>query len=314
MLSRLADSLFWLNRYMERADGLLRTMKTNYILSLDKGINSNLTWRPVLEIFTTLPDADIHRLENDTGATLHYLLTDTNNHNSLKAILIKARENARGVQDHITKEVWEQVNEMYHMINYPSTSASLSGYDTLQTIENFSKNCLLFMGITDVTMPRGLGWSFMNLGKYIERCTQTNEIADRQYRSIDYKMENEIDIVQWQYLLLSLSGFELHLKTYRSSSHNKNVLHQVLLNEDFTRSILYSLNRIDKYLDDVINENRSDTNDDLVRFFGRLHSYIKYIDFEKLGEGEHLERSLQQVRVNILEFSRYLTRNFFSYS
>ena len=72
------------------------------------------------------------------------------------------------------------------------------------------------MGITDVTMPRGAGWSFMNLGRYIERCTQTNEIADRQYRSIDYDLENTIDIIQWQYLLLSLSGFELYLKTYRT--------------------------------------------------------------------------------------------------
>jgi len=289
MLSRLADSLFWLNRYMERADGLLRAMKTNYILSLDKGINSNLTWRPVMEIFTMLPDSDIRMLENDTAATLRYLLTDTGNLNSLKAILTKARENARGAQDYITKEVWEQVNEMYHMVNYPNISTHLSGYDTFQIIENLSKNCLLFMGVTDVTMPRGLGWSFMNLGKYIERCTQTNEIADRQFKNITYNMEIDIDIVQWQYVLLSVSGFELHLKTYRSSSHNKNVLHQVLLNEDFTRSVLYSLNRIDKYLDDVVNENRSEKNDDLIRFFGRLHSYIKYIDFEKL-DGDELER------------------------
>jgi uncharacterized alpha-E superfamily protein len=313
MLSRLADSLFWLNRYMERADGLLRAMKTNYILSLDKGINSNLTWRPVMEIFTMLPDDDIRLLENDTAATLRYLLTDTSNLNSLKAILTKARENARGVQDHITKEVWEQVNEMYHMVNYPNISTHLSGYDTFQIIENLSKNCLLFMGVTDVTMPRGLGWSFMNLGKYIERCTQTNEIADRQFKSITYNMENDIDIVQWQYVLLSISGFELYLKTYRSSSHNKNVLHQVLLNEDFTRSVLYSLNRIDKYLEDVVNENRSQKNDDLVRFFGRLHSHIKYIDFEKLN-GDELEHCLQIIRINVLEFSRCLTRSFFSYS
>src|SRR5690348_330448 len=103
MLSRLADSLFWLDRYMERADGLLRAMKTNYILSLDKGINSDLTWRPLLEIFTTLQESDISMLENDTNATLHYLLTDTENMNSLKAILTKARENAKGVQDHISK-------------------------------------------------------------------------------------------------------------------------------------------------------------------------------------------------------------------
>ena len=201
MLSRIADSLFWLNRYMERADCLLRSMKTNYILSLDKGINSDLTWRPVLEIFTTLSDNDINHLENDTNSTLHYLLTDTDNINSLKAILTKARENARGVQDHITKEVWEQINQMYHMVNDPNVETNLSGYDTLQTIENFSKNSLLFMGITDITMPRGSGWSFMNLGRYIERCTHTLVITNRQYKSISYDLEKNVDLLQWQYLL-----------------------------------------------------------------------------------------------------------------
>lgn len=313
MLSRIADSLFWLNRYMERADGLLRTMKTNYILSLDKGINSNLTWRPLLEIFTMLPETDISALENDTDATLRYLLTDTTNTNSLKAILIKARENARGVQDHLTKEVWEQVNQMYHLVNNTEITVGLSGYEALETIESFSNNSLLYMGITDVTMPRGAGWSYMNLGKYIERCTQTNELADRQYRSIDYDLENTIDIIQWQFLLLSLSGFELYLKTYRTANYNKNILHQVILNEDFTRSILYSLNRIDRYLHDVISENHSIKADELTRIFGKLHSEIKYIDFENLNK-EELEQCMQSVRSNMLLFSRQLTGNFFSYT
>lgn len=313
MLSRIADSLFWLNRYMERADGLLRIMRTNYILSLDKGINSNLTWRPVLEIFASLNNKQIQSLENDTAAALRFLLTDTNNFNSLKAILTRARENARGVQDHITKEVWEQVNQMYHLVNNPNLSLNLSGYDALDTIENFSKNSLLFAGITDVTMPRGLGWSFMNLGKYIERCTQTIEITDRQYRSIHYDLTNTIDIIQWQYLLLSLSGFELYLKTYQTSNYNKNVLHQVILNEDFTRSVLYSLNRIYRYLDDVTGENRSVQNEDLKRFYGSFYSQIKYVDFEKL-HGANLERCLQNVRTDMIEFSKYLTRNFFSYN
>ncbi len=313
MLSRLADSLFWLNRYMERADGLLRAMKTNYILSLDKGINSNLTWRPLLEIFTTLPEEDIALLENNTNETLHYLLTDTGNMNSLKAILTKARENARGVQDHITKEVWEQVNQMYHMANHPDVAADFSGYDALDTIEKFSQNSLLFMGVTDITMPRGAGWSFMNLGRYVERCSQTNELTDRQYRSVDYDLENTIDIIEWQSLLLSLSGFELHLKTYQSADYNKNVLHQVLLNEDFTRSIIYSLTRISRYLEDVLSENRSVKSDDLTRAFGRMYSAIKYINLEELN-GEELQTCLEQLKANMQNFNRQLTACFFSYS
>ena len=298
---------------MERADGLMRIMRTNYILSLDKGLNSNLTWRPVLESFTYTNADHIKALENNTSATLQFLLTDMSNSNSLKALLTKARENARGVQDHLTKEVWEQVNQMYHMVNHPNIAVNLSGYDALETIENFSKNSLLFMGITDVTMPRGLGWSFMNLGRYIERCTQTIEITNRQYRDINYDLENATDILQWQYLLLSLSGFELYLKAYQTSSYNKNVLHQVILNEDFPRSVLYSLNHIYRYIDDVTGENKSRQNDDLKRFFGRFYSEVKYMDFEAL-HGDNLKQCLKNLKKDMIDFSRYLTHNFFSYN
>jgi uncharacterized alpha-E superfamily protein len=312
MLSRIADSLFWLNRYMERADGLLRVMKTNYVLSLDKGVNSNLTWRPMLEIFTYADEKQIAALENDTAAALKLLITDTDNMNSLKVILNRARENARGVQDHITKEVWEQINQMYHMVNHPNLISKLTGY-ALEAIENFLKNCLLFAGVTDTTMPRGLGWSFMNLGRCIERCTQTIEITDKQYRSIDYDLNKTVDILQWRYLLFSLSGYELHLKTYHSSNFNKDVLHQVLINPDFTRSVFYSLNRTERYLNDVAKENKSTENEALQRFFGRLYSSVKYVDLDSLN-GINLQHFLSDIRHNLTEFSKRLAQNFFSYS
>jgi len=298
---------------MERADGLLRVMKTNYILSLDKGVNTNLTWQPVLEMFTHIDKDQIAALENDTGAAVRLLLTDTDNDNSLKVILTRARENARGVQDHITKEVWEQVNQMYHIVNHPNLASKLTGHEALETIENFSKNSLLFTGVTDTTMPRGTGWSFMNLGRYIERCTQTNEIADKQFSNIHYDLSANVDITGWRYLLLSLSGFELHLKTYRSSNYNQNVLHQVLVNQDFTRSVFYSLARIDRYLEDVISENKSAGTEALQRFFGRLYSEVKYMDFDTLN-GINLQQCLQHVRRNMLDFSKLLAQNFFSYS
>ncbi len=162
-------------------------------------------------------------------------------------------------------------------------------------------------------MPRGLGWSFMNLGRYIERCNQTLVVTNRQYKSIDYNLQQNVDLLQWQYLLFSLSGFELYLKMYQTSHYNKNVLHQVILNEDFPRSVLYSLNHIYRYLDDVTGENKSIKNDDLKRYFGRFYSEIKYLDFEKL-QGETLEQCLQNLKLNITGFSKYLTRNFFSYN
>ena len=94
MLSRIADSLFWLNRYMERAEGLLRVTSTNYILSLDKDVNTHLSWKPVLEMFTYADDEKIAEIEDNSNAALQLLITDVTNQNSLKVILNRARENA----------------------------------------------------------------------------------------------------------------------------------------------------------------------------------------------------------------------------
>jgi uncharacterized alpha-E superfamily protein len=313
MLSRIADSLFWLNRYMERADGLLRVVRTHYILSLDKGIKGNITWRPVLDIFTYCKEEEKAALENDTDATLRFLLTDIKNPNSLKLILTKARENARGVQDHITKEVWEQVNYMYHMINQPNFASKLQGYEAMENIEHFLKNSLLYSGVTDTTMPRGTGWNFMNLGRHIERCTQTVDLAEEELSRINYDITIASDIIEWRYLLLSLSGYELHLKTYRSSNHSYNALHQVLINEHFTRSVIYCLNRIQKYLHDIAAENNSPENEALKRLFGRLYSSVNYVDFDTLN-GITLQEWLAETRKQLLSFSNSLAQNFFSYT
>ncbi len=163
MLSRIADSLFWLHRYMERADGMLRLLKTSYILSFDKVQASGITWEPALKIFTLLSNEEIESLKKNDAAVLQYMITDTANLNSLKIIVTKARENARGVQDQITKEVWEQVNHLYHMVNHPTLSEKLSGPDAIVVIDALITSSDQFCGITDSTMPRGQGWNYMNL-------------------------------------------------------------------------------------------------------------------------------------------------------
>ncbi len=313
MLSRIADSLFWLNRYMERADGILRVTRTTYISVLDKGISEHVTWRPLLEIFTDCTEAEIKALENNTNEVLKKVILDVNNVNSLKNLINRARENARGVQDHITKEVWENVNHMYHIVNSPALAAQLLTEHSMETIDQLTRQSVLYAGVTDITMPRGSGWNFMNLGKYIERCLETLDITIREFKTINYELGDQQDILYWRILLLSLSGYELHLKTYRSSNNNKNVLHQAVINANFTRSVIYSLTRIDKYIADVAKENDSEENKALIRCFGRLYSYVKYIDFDTL-DAVILQQFLEKVKRELLEVSMRLGQSFFSYS
>jgi len=313
MLSRIADSLFWLNRYMERADGILRVVRTNYIFVLDKGITDNVTWRPILETYTNCKEEDIVKLENNTGAVLKKIILDTDNNNSLKIIINRARENARGVQDHITKEVWESINQLYHLINSASLGKKLLSEHALETLDTLTRQIVLYTGVTDITMPRGSGWNFMNLGKYIERCTETLELTNNEYATIEYKLADQQDILYWRNLLLSLSGYELHLKTYRTTNNNQNVLHQVIINHNFTRSLIYSLTRINRYIKDVVEENQSEENRALIRCFGRLYSYVKFIDFDTL-DALTLQEFLERVKKELLDVSMRLGQSFFSYS
>lgn len=304
--------MFWTNRYMERADGMLRCTLTNYILMFDKGVSNDLSWKHILEIFTECPDTEIESIMLNTEASLFTLLLDGENQNSLKSIVSKARENARGIQDNITKEVWEQVNGMYHAVNAPQLSDQLKGYEALETVNTFCRESTLYNGVTDTTMPRGLGWSFMNLGRYIERCFITIEVAEKFFSFIDFNLEDEKDILQWRPLLLALSGYELHLKTYRSHSHNLNALHQVVFNQNFTRSVLYSLSRTSKYLVDVLKENNTSNKEAIIKRFGRLLSRVEYMDIDTLNK-DNLQDFFSEIKSSLAEFSNMIGQNFFSY-
>lgn len=311
MLSRIADSLFWLNRYMERTQSILRVVRTHYIISLDNDAIGNTTWKPILEIFTQLPKAEIAQIEKQTDAVLKKILTDSSNPNSIKTIVGRARENARGVQNQITKELWEAVNSMYHLTNKSLLNKKLSGPEALEVIDQLMHQSVLYAGIADITMQRGIGWDFMKLGKYLERSMETIVITDKQCQRFDYDMQQERDITQWRFLLMSLAGYEVYLKTYRTFKHNNNVLHQMLLNEDYPHAVIFSLTRISRYLKDVINDNDSDKLA-LMRTFGRLYSKIKYMDPERL-ETMDLHLFFKELRNELLVFHNQLEKVFFSY-
>jgi uncharacterized alpha-E superfamily protein len=312
MLSRIADSLFWLNRYTERSDSMLRLVYVHYILSLDRSLITNYSWQSVLELYSASGPDTLAAIGNDTPAVLKNLLIDETNPNSIRSILNKARENARGAQDHITKEVWEVVNQMYHLANQSSLSSRLNTDQAIKSVEAFSKYTALFTGITDNTMSRGLGWNFMNLGKFIERCMQTISIFSKQLELTAARPAEINDILQWRYLLLALSGYELHLKNYRRADHTYNVLHQVMLNENFTRSVIYSLIRINYYLENIMLVHE-DKNKELGRSFGMLFSKVRYMDLQSMSSTS-LQQFLSQVQAELSAFSTQLGKYYFSYS
>lgn len=311
MLSRIADSLFWLGRYMERVEGILRASRTHYIYSLDRN-NNTASWTPILKVFSDLPDEEINKIENDTYAALHALLLDGNNSNSAKNIISRARENARGIQDHITREVWEEVNAIYHLINRPFVKMKLASSDTLEMIDLFLKHSMIYAGVTDVTMQRGTGWNVMKLGKFIERCTETIILTDKQCQLFNYNLSKEYDITQWRFLLLSLAGYEAYLKTYRTIKHNQHILHQAFFNADFPHAVYYCLTQIDRSLRVMTQENNSPDVPDLLRTFGMTYSKVKYTAPASLLDID-LQSFFATLKEDLQLFNDKLKQLFFSY-
>jgi uncharacterized alpha-E superfamily protein len=162
-------------------------------------------------------------------------------------------------------------------------------------------------------MPRGTGWCFMNLGKYIERCLQTIAFAEKQLEITNFREADTNDLLQWKYLLFSLSGYELHVKTYRSSNHNYNVLHQVLMNENFTRSVMYSMQRIELYLNKIIGNDIDEERAALLRDFGRLFSKVQYMELDSLNK-ETVPVFFEDIKEGLVKFNQRVVQHFFSYS
>ena len=313
MLSRIADSLFWLNRYMERSDSMMRVIRTNYILSFDIGNTNDFSWKDVANSFSHSPEGINEEKVEDTTAALKFLIADSKNLNSIKVMITKARENARGVQDNITKEVWEQVNQLYHIVNAPDLEKKLAGSRTLELIDLLELHNTLFYGVTDSTMPRGQGWSFMNLGKFIERCLLTIETSYAHFTKIDHQLDKTQDILFWRNLLLSLSGYELYLKTYTRDQHTMNVVDHVIFNKNFPRSLIYSLIRIDRYLKDVVEDTKMEGSENLQKTFGRICSKVEFADMNMIKE-MGLPQFLHSLRHDLVNFSNQFARIYFSYA
>lgn len=274
MLSRVANSLYWMSRYMERTDGILRMLRINYASSQDDV--QAFSWKPVLKIFTFLNDDEANALAHDTRGVLQYMVIGKDNTNSVLNMVTLARENGRSVQDHITKEMWQCLNDFYHAVRQEALAEWLQKEDPVTILDMLIKLGVLYFGTTDITMARGEGNSFINIGKYLERAIQSADILDVKFSNVNYDLDETKDTTYWKYLLMSISGYELYLKTYRGGFEAKNVMGQVVLNEQFPRSVLYSVNRLDRYFGRLKNERNTADFNQIDFMIGKLKSKVKF--------------------------------------
>ncbi|HKZ38156.1 MAG TPA: alpha-E domain-containing protein [Chryseolinea sp.] len=311
MLSRVADSLYWMSRYMERADSILRMLKINYASSQDN--NEEFSWEPVLRIFGHLDQERAAEMEQNSRLVLHYMVLDRENPDSVFNMIRQARENARGVQDNLTTEVWQCLNEFYHVVHDERLKYLLRHEDPVTVLDALIKECMLYFGVSDITMFRGEGLCFMNVGKYMERAIQSADILDIKLGNLSYDLDKPTDTTYWKYLLMSISGYSLYLKRYRSGFEARNIIDQVLFNVDFPRSVLYSLNQLHRYFQRLESDQNTEGFSKVNFMIGKLRSKLQYSDVQSVSHSG-LHPYLTSITADISSIGSMLNHYYFAYS
>ena len=308
MLSRVADTIYWLGRYMERTNGMLQVILTQYISSQDDV--SEFMWRPLLKIYGELSDEEIKLIETSSSKALEYLIFNRNNSASAYNNIMFSRENARGIQDHITKEVWQCLNDYYHFIRDDNLKKEVSMADPVSAIDLLIRHGLLFTGTVDNTMTRGEGFTFINIGKFLERAIHSTDITRIKINELQNNQPDTHEAMKLRYLLYSLFGFEVYLKIYKGNFTIKNVLDLILYNHDFPHSILYSLERLYKYFGRLRSESLPENFERLEFLIGKTMNNIKYNNINETNF-KPLDAFLFQTRLDLFEISASFSKYYF---
>jgi len=308
MLSRVAESVFWMSRYLERTNGMLRILRTNYISSQDDV--KDFSWEPLLRQYSDLPDDKRNSIGNNSVTVLSHLLLEKENGASAFNNITRARENARAIQDHITKEVWQCLNDYYHLIRDKQLQLQVKQGDPVTAFDILIHQGLLFYGTVDVTMPRGEAFNYLNIGKFLERALLSTDMLHMKMTELNYDLQHTVEIPALRYLLYSLSGYELYYKTYRGKFQTEYVLQQIIHNENFPHSISYCLKQIFRYFERLEIDSLPESYKQLEFLIGKAINNVKYGSPHPADSGS-LKIFLQQTRQELLGLAAAFNKYYF---
>jgi uncharacterized alpha-E superfamily protein len=311
MLSRVAESVFWMARYMERTNGMLRILRTNYISSQDEV--KDFSWQTLLRNYSDAPTEELEAIGNHSVKVLEHLLLDKENGASAFNNITQARENARAVQDHITKEVWQCLNDYYHLIRDKQINFQVKHGDPVTALDSIIHQGMLYHGTVDITMARGEGFNYLNIGKFLERAILSTDMLDIKLTELNYNLQRPVEVTALRYLLYSLSGYELYLKTHRGNFQTDHVLQQVIYNENFPHSIAYCLKQLFRYFERLETESLPESYSQLEFLIGRAMNNVKYSNI-KLQDSDGLRNFLQQTRKELFGIAEAFNQYYFGNS
>ncbi|MBX3607090.1 MAG: alpha-E domain-containing protein [Piscinibacter sp.] len=311
MLSRTADHLFWMSRYMERAENTARMLDVNYQTSLlpQSADAAEKGWKGLLGISELSGDFAERFGPMTARNVMQYMVADAQNPSSIRSCLMAARENARAVRGALTTEVWETQNQTW--LEFQRMAAG-GGFhkDPSALFEWVKFRSHLSRGVTVGTMLQDEAFHFLRIGSFLERADNTARLLDVKFHAVESEFfgatqsqaqgngrDVEFDFYHWSAVLRSMSGFEVYRKAYRNVIKPEKVAELLILRLDMPRSLAACMHEVQTNLTRVANEQSGET----LRRAGRLYADLQYgrID-EILSTGLHAFLTQFLDRVNTL--------------
>jgi uncharacterized alpha-E superfamily protein len=302
LLSRVADSVYWMARYIERAENVARFIGVNLNLQLDLPLAPAHQWQPLID---TSGDTDAFKERYGSASQLRvieYLAYDNENSNSIASCLRLARENARSIRETISSEMWAQVNSMYLQIQ---TQRSLPEPERmLDAFREIRLGCHLFQGLADATMSHGEAWHFLHLGRKLERADKTSRILDVKYFMLlpsASDIGTPYDDIHWTAVLKSVSGFEMYRKKFGRITP-ADVVDFLVMDAEFPRSVRFCIHRANESLHAITGRPLEAFGCTSEQLMGQLVAELDFTSVENVIRGglhEYLDRL--QVKMNAVD-------------
>lgn len=285
MLSRVADNLYWMSRYLERAEHTARLLAVALTHTLDHGSESSRPlWGRLLEALRSRPPDELA----DATAISAALTFEAANPNAIVTCVARARENARQVREQISSEMWEQLNRLYLRVRAGSTAHLWQG-EPIEFYQAVKEGAHLFQGITDATMSHGEGWYFIQVGRYLERAGATALLLDTHFRPFladEPTLAGPLDFTDWVALLKCCTAFEAYCKVYTADVQPSEVAEFLLLDGGSPRSVRFAAHGIQRGLQAIAQATGSRGAGRAERISGRLRASLDYGQVDEIMDND----------------------------
>jgi uncharacterized alpha-E superfamily protein len=306
MLSRVAHSLFWMARYIERAENVARIVDVNLQLLLDiRDLDEQRLieyWLPIVQA-TGEEEAFFKLHPHATGkAVTEFLVFQPENPNSIVQAICQARENARMVRDQLTLELWEELNRLYLFVRSPQARAvwQRSPSEFFQEIKSSS---LHLNGIINATLVHDEGWWFVQTGQFLERADKTTRILDVRYQSLPERGApagiSADHALEWSAVLRSCSAWDAYKTIYGADVHPRRVAEFLVLSDNFPRSVRFCVSELNRAVRRISGVAEGHFCNDAEKLTGRFLAELQFSAVEEIFEtGLHQYLDEAQVKLN----------------